>query len=265
MAKVRQKISITEEEDAKIRRQWDITRSRYYYSITDVIGVLTESVDARNYWKALKNRLKNSQNQLVSECNQLKLPSTDGKSYLVDVADRDTLIKIIKIINPTCIPSWQSWFDHNELKNSLNDKNNSQKSDFDASLKSQITESENENADELSTTLEAPFDMYINGSEIFVKFMLPGCDMDKLILAVSMEKLSIKGERISPINSNNAENFSQEYVLQELQWGKFYREINLPALVDVDQIEATEYQGLVTIKLVKVDKNKNRFIKIKSI
>ncbi len=265
MAKVKQKISINEEDDAKIRRQWDMARSRYYYSITDVIGVLTESVDARNYWKALKNRLKNSQNQLVSECNQLKLPSTDGKSYLVDVADRDTLIKIIKIIDPTSIPSWQSWFDHIELKNSIIDRKNSQKSDFDATQNSKILESEHESFDELSTTLQAPFDMYINGSEIFVKFMLPGCDIDKLILAVSMEKLTIKGERISPVNLKNSENFSQEYIVQELQWGKFYREINLPSLVDVDQIEATEYQGLITIKLVKVDKNKNRFIKIKSI
>lgn len=265
MAKTKQKISITEAEDRQIRRVWDEDRVRWYFSITDIIGVLTESTDARNYWKTLKNRLKNTQNQLVSECNQLKLPSSDGKSYLADVADRDTLLKIIKVIDPTSIPAFRSWLDHIEVKNSLKNNNTVPQNNNSVTSGSEILNLENLDENELSTTLEAPFDMYENSNEIFIKFMVPGCEVDKLILGVSMQTLTIKGERLSPINFQFKENDERKYLIEELQWGKFYRKVELPTLVDVDQILATEFQGLITIKLIKIDQNKNRFIKIKAL
>ena len=230
-----------------------------------MIGVLTESVDARNYWKALKNRLKKTQEQLVSECNQLKLPSSDGKSYLVDVADADTLIKIIKVIDPTSIPAFKTWFDHIEVENSIKADNITQQNE---PVNLILENTENEGGDELSTTLEAPADIYENKNEIIVKFMLAGCDPDKLVLSVSMQTITIRGARI-PKNfytNLNIEKINPEnYFVQELQWGKFERIVELPTLVDVDNITSTEFQGLITITLQKIDPHKKRFLKIKSV
>ncbi len=77
-------------EAQQVRVVWDDEQEKYFFSIVDVIRVLTESVDyqaARNYWKVLKNRLTKEGNESVTNCNQLKLTShTDGKKYLSDVA-----------------------------------------------------------------------------------------------------------------------------------------------------------------------------------
>jgi len=69
-----------------IRTQWDDDQEKWYFSIVDVVGVLTESENANNYWKVLKNRLKKESSQLVTNCNQLKMQSSDGKYYKTDVA-----------------------------------------------------------------------------------------------------------------------------------------------------------------------------------
>jgi len=64
----------------------------------DVVGILSESVDARNYWKVLKHRLKEESSEVVTKCNQLKLPSSDGKYYETDCANTETLFRIIQSI-----------------------------------------------------------------------------------------------------------------------------------------------------------------------
>jgi hypothetical protein len=74
-------------EDKKVRSQWDAEQEKWYFSIVDMIGILTDSPDSRNYWKVLKHRLKKEGNQSVTNCNQLKLESSDGKFYKTDVAD----------------------------------------------------------------------------------------------------------------------------------------------------------------------------------
>ena len=78
-------------EDQKIRVAWDAEREEWYFSIVDVVAVLTDQPDydhARNYWKVLKNRLAKEGSQLVTACNQLKMRSPkDGKNYATDVAD----------------------------------------------------------------------------------------------------------------------------------------------------------------------------------
>ena len=73
--------------DRKIRSVWDDEAEIWYFSIVDVVAVLTESVNPANYWKVLKNRLKKEGNQSVTNCNQLKLKSKDGKYYNTDVCD----------------------------------------------------------------------------------------------------------------------------------------------------------------------------------
>jgi len=74
-------------DDKKIRVAWNEDEEKWYFSIVDVIGVLTESPDPRNYWKVLKNRLLAEGNETVTNCNQLKLIASDGKLRLTDVAD----------------------------------------------------------------------------------------------------------------------------------------------------------------------------------
>ena len=82
-------------EDQPIRTAWVEDEEEWYFSIVDVVGVLTEQPDvdgARNYWKVLKNRLKEEGSQLVTNCNQLKMKSPkDGKRYNTDVANTEQL------------------------------------------------------------------------------------------------------------------------------------------------------------------------------
>ena len=76
-------------ESKQIHTQWDDEQEKWYFSIVDVIGVLSESQNPNNYWKVLKNRLKEEGVQLVANCNQLKMQSSDGKMYKADVADTE--------------------------------------------------------------------------------------------------------------------------------------------------------------------------------
>ncbi len=262
MAKIKQKVSINDDEGNQIRRQWVAERARWYFSITDVIGILTESIDARNYWKALKNRLKISQNQLVMDCNQLKMEASDGKSYMVDVADASTIIKIIQLVAPYNIPAFKSYFDHIDVQSEVLMDTSSQHNIPLVTSESQIID---EDENEISTALEPQVDIYENKSNITLIIMLPGADPEKIIISANMHSLTIKGARISQNNSENKNDYSEKYIVQELQWGEFYRKIKLPELIDVDNISAIEFQGLITITLPKIDQNKNRFIKIKSL
>ena len=88
-------------ENAKIRVVWDDEQEKYFFSVVDVIAVLTESADyqlARNYWKVLKHRLVKEGNETVTNCNQLKLPAPDGKMRLTDVADLEGILRIVQSI-----------------------------------------------------------------------------------------------------------------------------------------------------------------------
>ncbi len=82
-------------EGQSIRRVYDEKADTWLFSVVDIIQVPTQQPDfqaARNYWKVLKNRLKNEGSQSVTNCNRLKLPAADGKSYLTDVANPETLL-----------------------------------------------------------------------------------------------------------------------------------------------------------------------------
>lgn len=88
-------------EDYKIRRLYDEATETWYFSIVDIIQVLTQQPDfqtARNYWKVLKNRLNKEGSESVTKCNRLKLPAADGKSYLTDVADTETLLRLVQSV-----------------------------------------------------------------------------------------------------------------------------------------------------------------------
>ena len=81
-----------------IRTVWDKDAEKYYISVVDIVGVLSESKNPRNYWKVLKHRLKKEGNESVTNCNQLKLKSSDDKYYNTDVVDIEGMFRIIESI-----------------------------------------------------------------------------------------------------------------------------------------------------------------------
>ena len=92
-----------------IRTVWDKEEEKYYISIVDLVGVLSESETPRNYWKVLKHRLKREGNESVTNCNQLKLKASDGKYYSTDVTDIEGMFRIIEAIpskNAEPIKQW---------------------------------------------------------------------------------------------------------------------------------------------------------------
>ena len=83
-------------EGKKIRRAWDDEKELWYFSVSDVIAVLTNSVDPRRYWSDLKNKLKNEGSQVYEKIGQLKFMAQDGKYYISDAADTETMFRIIQ-------------------------------------------------------------------------------------------------------------------------------------------------------------------------
>lgn len=99
-------------EDQKIRVAWDAEREEWYFSIEDVVGVLTDSPDyntGRKYWNKLKQRLKDEGNELVTNCHQLKMRAADGKKRLTDVADTEQLLRIIQSIPSKKAEPFKAW------------------------------------------------------------------------------------------------------------------------------------------------------------
>ena len=95
--------------DETIRTVWDKEEEKYYISVVDIVGVVSESNNPRNYWKVLKHRLKKEGNESVTNCNQLKLKSSDGKYYNTDVVDIEGMFRIIESIpskNAEPIKQW---------------------------------------------------------------------------------------------------------------------------------------------------------------
>ena len=88
-------------EGHRIRRLYDEKTETWWFSVVDIIQVLTQQPDykaAQNYWKVLKHRLNKEGSQLVTNCNQLKLEAADGKSYLADVATAETLLRLVQSV-----------------------------------------------------------------------------------------------------------------------------------------------------------------------
>lgn len=82
----------------KIRSVWDDENEKWYFSIVDVVGILTDSRNPNNYWKAVKHRLTKVGSELVTDCNQLKMQSSDGKYHKTDIADTEQLFRLIQSI-----------------------------------------------------------------------------------------------------------------------------------------------------------------------
>ena len=85
-------------ENKRVRVVWNDEEEKYYFSVVDIVQVLTESADGRKYWNKLKQRLKEEGSESVTNCHQLKLPAADGKKYNTDVADLEGIFRIIQSI-----------------------------------------------------------------------------------------------------------------------------------------------------------------------
>lgn len=96
-------------ESKKIRSSWNQDEEKWYFSIIDVVEVLTESSNARKYWSVLKTRLKAEGSQLATNCSQLKMQSADGKFYLTDVADTEQLLRLIQSIPSPKAEPFKKW------------------------------------------------------------------------------------------------------------------------------------------------------------
>ena len=99
-------------EERKVRTVWDDEKEKWYFSIVDVVSVLTDSVDATAYWRKLKQRLKEEGNVLVFRCHGLKMKATDGKMRLTDVADTEQLLRIIQSIPSPKAEPFKQWMAH---------------------------------------------------------------------------------------------------------------------------------------------------------
>lgn len=99
-------------EDRRIRTAWDETNEEWYFSIVDVVGVLTDSPDyntGRKYWNKLKQRLKEEGSELVTNCHQLRMTAADGKKRLTDVADTEQLLRLIQSVPSPKAEPFKLW------------------------------------------------------------------------------------------------------------------------------------------------------------
>lgn len=96
-------------EHKTIRTAWDEEKEAWYFSIIDVVAVLTESKDAGAYWRKLKQRLKAEGNQTVTNCHSLKMTAADGKKRMTDVADTEQLLRIIQSIPSPKAEPFKAW------------------------------------------------------------------------------------------------------------------------------------------------------------
>jgi len=99
-------------EQKQVRTHWDETQEKWYFSIVDIVAILTDQPThqgARNYWKVLKNRLSKEGNETVTNCNRLKMLAEDGKMRLTDVADTEELFRLIQSVPSKKAEPFKMW------------------------------------------------------------------------------------------------------------------------------------------------------------
>ena len=104
-----QKESIRLFEERKVRAIWDDAQEEWYFSIVDVISILTDSPNPRKYWSVLKTRMKREGSELTTNCSQLKMQAADGKKYLTDVANTEQLFRFIQSVPSPKAEPFKLW------------------------------------------------------------------------------------------------------------------------------------------------------------
>ena len=110
-------------EGKQVRYVWDDEQEKYFFSIVDIIQILTDSDSPRKYWSVLKTRLKQEGSELATNCSQLKLQASDGKKYLTDVADTEQVLRLIQSVPSKKAEPFKLWLAHlgQERMNQLQD------------------------------------------------------------------------------------------------------------------------------------------------
>ena len=96
-------------ENRQVRSHWDAEQEKWYFSIVDVVAILTDSPNPRKYWSVLKTRLKKEGSELATNCSQLKMQSVDGKYYKTDVADTEQLFRLIQSVPSPKAEPFKQW------------------------------------------------------------------------------------------------------------------------------------------------------------
>ena len=104
------KISIRFFNDREVRAAWDDSANQWLFSVADIVGVLTESVNSRKYWSVLKSRLKKTNPELTTNCSQLKMTASDGKRYLTDCLSQQNILILIEHIPSRHAAKFIKWF-----------------------------------------------------------------------------------------------------------------------------------------------------------
>lgn len=109
-----QKISIRFFGDTEVRAVWDDAHSKWWFSVVDIVGVLSGSKDPRKYWTVLKTRLKQTQNQLTTKCSQFKLVANDGKRRLTDCLSQEDVLLLAEIVPSKKTAEFIKWFTYSD-------------------------------------------------------------------------------------------------------------------------------------------------------
>ena len=104
------KLSFRFYKDHEVRAIWDEENSKWWFSIVDIVGAITDSPNPRKYWSVLKTRLKKANNELTTRCSQLKMTATDGKRYATDCFAQDDIIKLVRAIPSKKSSDFLDWF-----------------------------------------------------------------------------------------------------------------------------------------------------------
>ena len=220
-------------EKPPVRHLFDPKTGKDYFSIADVVGYVTDTVDARNYWKVLKNRLKKSSPELVTKCNQLKMVSKDGKYYLTDVADAETILQIAEVVPGANIAVLNDCLrSPEETENPLSTRQDLEKEESEMQLL---------------------VDVYQKDVFIFIEAMVAGVLLENISISVFPKKVIISGKRSNEDFKSSPEDSQKEYLRQELLWTNFSRTILLPHKIQIDKVEKIQEHGRLIIKLLKTD------------
>jgi len=236
-------------EKKKIRRYFDEKSQKWYFSVVDVIGILTESTDARNYWKVLKNRLNKRQSELVTRCNQLKMKAKDGKYYLTDTADSETMIHIIESVPRASVEAFKVLI--REIEENVLAHHGSPNQ---IELSQNVMLGEDSLAPKVHQEPESEAELFVDayetGTAIFIEAMVAGVEPDDLHISIESKKISIVGKRVRTKNNSDEESVGG-YLCEELFWTTFSRVINLPTPIETDRVKTVEQNGFLTIELSK--------------
>ena len=108
------KVSIRFFNDREVRAAWDDENNKWWFSVVDIVAILSESADAKNYWYVLKNRLKKANSEVLTNCKGLKLAAPDGKKRLSDALDSDGVIQLAKQFPGNKAMKFLDWFTYSD-------------------------------------------------------------------------------------------------------------------------------------------------------